>query len=112
MFSSTKKYAPSPSTNPSRSLLNGREARCGAWFHDGVITFITQNPSMMLWASGASTPPVKTVLIRPITMFCAAYEIASVEDVQPVEIKWLKPFSPKGIDNSLGKDPGVAVGML
>ena len=55
--SSTNIHAPSPSTNPSRSAENGRDARSGSSFHDAVMILISVKPFMMPGAIGASTPP-------------------------------------------------------
>ena len=97
---------------PERLRVNGREARCGSSFHSVVSTVSRLNPARIPGASGASTPPVSITSCRPSAICPAAYAIASVELVQPVEITCDSPRKPKAIDSSLDKVPCVAAGIM
>src|SRR6185295_1466129 len=113
-FNSSKTYIhdPSPSTIPDRLREKGLEARCGSSFQSLVNTVIRLKPAKMPGAIGASTPPVIITSWRPSAMFCAAYAIASVELVQPVETMCDSPRRPNAIDNSLDKLPCVDDGIV
>jgi len=60
----------------------------------------------------ASAPPDRITSASPLRINAAAYEIASVELVQPVDTTWLGPWRPKAMDNSLLSPPIVEVGIV
>src|SRR6185503_6725819 len=97
---------------PDRLREKGREARCGSSFHSLVNTVIKLKAARMPGAIGASTPPLSITSWRPSAMCCAAYAMASVELVQPVETMCDKPRKPNAIDNSLESPPCVDAGIV
>src|SRR6266567_1567425 len=97
---------------PDRLRVNGRDARSGSSFQSVVNTVNKLKPARIPGASGASTPPATINSCRPSAMCCAAYAIASVELVHPVETTCDKPRSPNAIDSSLERVPCVAAGMM
>ena len=56
--------APSPSTNPSRPLSNGRDARSGSSFLVDSAR-IAANAPRFSWRMAASVPPASTTSARP-----------------------------------------------
>src|SRR5579863_6971348 len=107
-----KNHAPSPSTNPLRSLENGRDPRSGSSFQRVVRIRIIMKPRRISGAMGASTPPVSTHGDRPHWMLWNAWPNASVDDVHPVDMMWLGPRNPNRIDISLASVPIVDVGIV
>src|SRR6185369_1575980 len=97
---------------PDRLREKGREARCGSSFHSLVNPVIKLKAARMPGAIGASTPPLSITSWRPSAMCCAAYAMASVELVQPVETMCDKPRKPNAIDNSLESPPCVDAGIV
>src|ERR1041385_3714171 len=97
---------------PERLRENGRDARCGSSFQSLVNTVMRLKPARMPGAIGASTPPDSITSCRPSAMCCAAYDIASVELVQPVETMCDKPRRPNAIDSSLDNPPCVEAGIV
>src|SRR3982074_2966135 len=73
--------APSPMTNPSRSLSNGREERCGSALRV-LMARMAQNPPMPIGTTVASVPPAKIALASPILMVRQASPMAWVEGVR------------------------------
>src|ERR1051325_285097 len=97
---------------PERLRENGRDARCGSSFQSLVKTVMRLNPARMPGAIGASTPPDSITSWRPSAMCCAAYAIASVELVQPVDTICDRPRRLNAIDNSLDNPPCVDDGIV
>ena len=66
---------PSPHTNPSRPLSNGRLARCGSSlrFESAIIA---SKPPMPTGVTVASAPPAIMTLARPRRIHSAASPIA------------------------------------
>ncbi len=62
--SSTTMPAPSPSTNPSRPLSNGRDARSGSSLRVDSAR-IAAKAAMFSWMIAASVPPASTTSARP-----------------------------------------------
>ena len=73
---------------------------------------MTIKPRSTRGAIGASTPPTSIQGKPPHWIVRAAYPIASVDEVQPVETTWLRPRKPKRIDTSLASVPMVDVGIV
>ena len=59
----------------------------------------------------ASAPPDRMTSASPARISDAAYEIASVELVQPVEMTWLMPCSWSAIEISLEIMPTIEMGI-
>ena len=59
----------------------------------------------------ASAPPDRMTSASPLRMRAAAYEMASVELVQPVDTTWLMPKSSSAIEISLESMPTIDIGM-
>ena len=59
----------------------------------------------------ASAPPLSSISASPARMSAAAYEIASVELVHPVDTTWLIPCSPSAMEISLEIMPTMETGM-
>src|SRR5688572_28370589 len=97
---------------PERSSEKGREARPGSSLKSLVRTVMRLKAARMPGAIGASTPPDNIKSWRPSAMCSAAYAMASVELVQPVETIWERPRKPKAIDNSLDNPPCVEEGIV
>src|SRR5512145_3045963 len=97
---------------PDRFFEKGREARCGSSFQSLVRTVIKLNAARIPGAIGASTPPDNITSCRPTAMCSAAYAIASVELVHPVETMCDKPRRPKAMDSSLDNPPCVDAGIV
>src|SRR4029450_6794720 len=56
-------------------------------------------------------PPERMTSASPARISAAAYEIASVELVQPVEMTWLMPCNSSAIEISLEIMPTIATGI-
>ena len=72
---------------------------------------IRVNPKIIPGVTHASAPPVTSTSASPCRMSDAAYPMASVELVQPVEITWLTPRSPSAIEISLDTIPTIDTGI-
>ena len=59
----------------------------------------------------ASAPPDRITSASPLRISAAAYQIASVELVQPVDTTWLMPCSSSAIEISLEIMPTIDTGM-
>ena len=70
-----------------------------------------ENPKIIPGVAHASAPPVSRTSASPCRISAAAYPIASVELVQPVESTWLMPRSPSAIEISLETMPTIETGI-
>ena len=88
--------APSPITNPSRSLSNGREAVVGSSFGDKAVS--TSKPAIPISLIVASAPPAKQASNSPLRILTNASPIALVALAQAVTISKLIPRAPTFIE--------------
>ena len=77
--SSTMIPEPSPSTNPSRSTSNGREARSGSSLRV-LIARIWENPAIGMLVMQASAPPATTTSASPDLIIRQPQASASAPD--------------------------------
>ncbi len=102
--SRSRKPAPSPITNPSRSTSNGREASSGSSLRvDSVV--MRQKAEMVIGVITASAPPAMTTSAEPSRIMRTPSPMAFDEVAQAVATQKLGPVQP----NSM---PMTAVGAL
>ena len=76
-----------------------------------ATTFIFEKPKIMPGVTQASAPPERITSASPARIIDAAYAIASVELVHPVEMTWLMPCSSSAIEISLDTMPTIETGI-
>ncbi len=89
--------APSPMTNPSRSLSNGRLARAGSSLRVESAR-IAANPPTPIGVIAASDPPAIITSASPRLMISYASPIACADAVQAVHVARFGPRAPNRID--------------
>ena len=85
--------APSPSTNPSRSLSKGRLARSGSSFRSERACRLP-NPLRLILKTLMSIPPVMTTSTRPARIRSTALAMAVAPDAHEVETVYVGPSIP------------------
>ena len=83
--SRTSTPAPSPSTNPSRPLSNGRDARSGSSLRVDIAR-ICAKPAMFSGWMHASVPPTTTMSARPSWIRSRPCAIASEPDAHALTV--------------------------
>ena len=72
---------------------------------------MVEKPNIIPGVTQASAPPDSNTSASPLLMSDAAYEMASVELVHPVETTWLMPCSSRAIEISLESMPTIETGI-
>ena len=98
--------APSPSTNPSRPLSNGRDARSGSSLRMDSAR-IAANAAMFSGRMAASVPPARTTSARPDLIISRAYPMASAPDAQALTVV----CTPARAFSSMPSHPAEPFGM-
>src|SRR4030066_1077936 len=93
--------APSPMTNPSRSLSNGRDALAGSPLRV-ERAFIAQNPPSPMGVMVASDPPAITASQTPRRIASNASPMAWLDAAQAVVVVMFGPFAPYRIPTGPG----------
>ena len=92
-LSSTSAPAPSAITNPSRSLLNGRDADAGGSFRvDSADS--SENRIRLSGLTDASVPTTSAASVSPRRIASTPSWIAVPPDAQAVEVATGEPFVP------------------
>ena len=102
--------APSPSTNPSRSLSNGRLAVAGSSLLVDRARSAPKPPTPMAQMA-ASEPPAIMASAAPRRMISNASPTACADAVHAVHVAEFGPFAPKRIDTWPEARLMMALGM-
>src|SRR5579875_2191971 len=104
--------APSPRTNPSLALSNGRDARSGSSLRVDMAR-MTANAPMFSGMMAASVPPASTTSARPARIMAMPYPIASAPEAQALTSECaparalnsmlIQPADPFGIGTVYGE---------
>src|SRR5206468_10522266 len=89
--------APSPTTKPSRSRSNGREARSGSSLRR-LSAFIAENPANPIGTMQASEPPARKISASPNLIVRHDSPIALFDVAQAVTMHRFGPRIPNSIE--------------
>src|SRR5437764_2773337 len=104
--SRTNMAAPSPRTNPSRLMSNGREA-CSASSLRGVVALIASKQASVIGEIGASVDPAIMMSADRSRISSTAYPTESSPDVQPVDTTVAGPSAPTAWATSTANELGT-----
>src|SRR5215218_8134992 len=103
--------APSPRTNPSRALSNGREARSGSSLRVDMAR-IAANPAIGSGCTQASVPPTRTTSARSKRSRSRPQRMASAPEAQALTGACTPPFAPTARPTAAAGPLGMSIGMV
>ena len=103
--------APSPSTNPSRPLSNGREARSGSSLRVDMAR-ITAKAPMLRAMMAASDPPATTTSARPFRIMSMPYPMASAPDAHALTVACAPARAPNSMLIHPAAPLGISIGTV
>src|SRR6266542_2891058 len=109
--SSTMIPAPSPSTNPSRPLSNGRDACAGSSLRYDSAR-ICAKPAIGSGCMHASVPPATTMSTRPARIRSRAMASASAPDAQADTGVCTPPRAPSSSPTAAAGPFGISIGTV
>src|SRR5829696_5739895 len=109
--SSTMMPAPSPRTNPSRPLSNGRDARSGPSLRVDSAR-ICAKPAIGSWCTTASVPPATTTSARPSRIRSAASASASAPLAQALTVACTPALAPNSSPSAAPGPFGMSIGTV
>src|SRR2546423_2527748 len=102
---------PSPSTNPSRALSNGRDAASGSSLRVDIAR-IAANPAIGSGWMTASVPPATTMSARPARRMSSAHAIASAPVAQALVGACTPALAPSSNPTQAAGPWGISIGTV